>query len=277
MDFMNQLQKLAKLVETQAADITTEEATKNTFVIPFIRALGYDVLDRTEVLPEFTVDVGCKKDEKVDYAVFINDKPTLLFQCKSCDVDLNEAHATQLRKCFHGASAGIGVLTNGKSYYFYSDLKEHNIMDDRPFLQVDLLNLDEQMSSTLKKLSKRSFELDQLLLAASELIYIRAIKSMLFEGATSPSLELVRFFAEQMYSGIKTPQVLDRFRPIVKKAFKQFVDDCVNDRFKSAANCKAVGIVENIHKTNNKVVSEPDRDSFITAEEFERCFVVDIT
>jgi hypothetical protein len=100
---------------------------------------------------------------------------------------------------------------------------------------------------------------------------------MLFEGATSPSLELVRFFAEQMYSGIKTPQVLDRFRPIVKKAFKQFVDDCVNDRFKSAANCKAVGIVENIHKTNNKVVSEPDRDSFITAEEFERCFVVDIT
>jgi hypothetical protein len=277
MDFMNQLQALANLIETQAADITTEEATKNTYVIPFIQALGYDVLDRTEVLPEFTVDVGCKKDEKVDYAVFINDKPTLLFECKSSDVDLKEVHDTQLRKCFQAVSAGIGVLTNGKSYYFYSDLKEQNIMDDRPFMQVDLLNLDEQMSLALKKLSKRSFELDQLLLAASELIYIRAIKSMLFEGATSPSMELVRFFTEQMYSGINTQQVLDRFRPIVKKAFKQFVEDCVNDRLKSVVNSQAVGVVENIDKTNNKVVSESDRDRFITAEEFEGCFVVDIT
>jgi hypothetical protein len=277
MDFMNQLQALANLIETQVADITTEEATKNTYVIPFIQALGYDVLDRTEVLPEFTVDVGCKKDETVDYAVFINDKPTLLFECKSSDVDLKEAHDTQLRKCFQAVSAGIGVLTNGKSYYFYSDLKEQNIMDDRPFMQVDLLNLDEQMSLALKKLSKRSFELDQLLLAASELIYIRAIKSMLFEGATSPSMELVRFFTEQMYSGINTQQVLDRFRPIVKKAFKQFIEDCVNDRLKSVVNSQAVGVDENIHKTNNKVVSESDRDRFITTEEFEGCFVVDIT
>jgi hypothetical protein len=276
MDFMNQLQTLAKLIETQAADITTEEATKNAFVIPFIQVLGYDVLDRTEVLPEFTVDAGCKKDEKVDYAVFIDDKPALLFECKSCDVDLDEAHANQLRKCFHAASAGIGVLTNGKSYSFYSDLKEQNIMDDRPFLQVDLLRLDEQMISALKKLSKRSFELDQLLLAASELIYIRAIKSVLCEGAISPSLELVRFFAGQMYSGIKTQQVLDRFRPIVKKAFEQFVDDRVNNRLKSAVGSQTVGVVENINKTNDNFVSESDRDRFITTEEFEGCFVVDI-
>jgi hypothetical protein len=100
---------------------------------------------------------------------------------------------------------------------------------------------------------------------------------MLFEGATSPSMELVRFFTEQMYSGINTQQVLDRFRPIVKKAFKQFVEDCVNDRLKSVVNSQAVGVVENIDKTNNKVVSESDRDRFITAEEFEGCFVVDIT
>ncbi|MGL6448601.1 hypothetical protein ACSZNO_19855 [Aeromonas veronii] len=42
--------------------ITTEEATKNAFVMPFLnRVLGYDVFDPTEVIPEFTADTGIKK------------------------------------------------------------------------------------------------------------------------------------------------------------------------------------------------------------------------
>jgi len=46
----------------------TEEATKNALIMPFINALGYNVFDPTEVVPEFTADVGTKKGEKVDYA-----------------------------------------------------------------------------------------------------------------------------------------------------------------------------------------------------------------
>ena len=44
-------------------------ATKNALVMPFIAALGYDVFDPTEVVPEFVADVGTKKGEKVDYAI----------------------------------------------------------------------------------------------------------------------------------------------------------------------------------------------------------------
>lgn len=46
-----------------------EEATKNALVLPFISILGYDIFDPTEVIPEFTADVGIKKGEKVDYAI----------------------------------------------------------------------------------------------------------------------------------------------------------------------------------------------------------------
>ena len=137
MDFIDQLKTLSARMAKQIENITTEEATKNAFVMPFIQALGYDVFDPTEVVPEFTADVGSKKGEKVDYAILTNGKPTLLFECKCCASDLNECHAAQLRRYFHVTSARIGVLTNGSVYRFYSDLEEKNIMDEKPFMEID--------------------------------------------------------------------------------------------------------------------------------------------
>ena len=68
MDFIEQLQNLSARIEKQKDIIETEEATKTAFVIPFINLLGYDVFNPTEVVPEFTADVGTKQGEKVDYA-----------------------------------------------------------------------------------------------------------------------------------------------------------------------------------------------------------------
>jgi hypothetical protein len=119
-------------------------------------------------------------------------------------------------------------------------------MDAEPFMKLNLLNLDEQMISELRKLSKSSFQLDQIFTAANQLQYIRAIKSVLFEQSSSPSLELIRFLASQILPGIITQQVLDRFAPIVKEAFKQFVN------------------------ANNGFVN-------ISDEEFEGYFVVNVT
>lgn len=40
----------------------TEEATKNAMVLPFIHALGYDIFNPAEVVPEFAADIGTKDD-----------------------------------------------------------------------------------------------------------------------------------------------------------------------------------------------------------------------
>ena len=69
MDFSDRLKQLASRLPAQAGNLKTEEATKNALVMPFIAALGYDVFDPVEVVPEFTADVGTKKGEKVDYAI----------------------------------------------------------------------------------------------------------------------------------------------------------------------------------------------------------------
>lgn len=67
MEFEESLNQVAAKVRDLKEGIETEEATKNAFIMPFIgQVLGYDVFNPTEVVPEFTADVGVKKGEKVD-------------------------------------------------------------------------------------------------------------------------------------------------------------------------------------------------------------------
>ena len=44
--------------------------------------LGYEIFDPTEVVPEYTADVGTKKGESVDYALMQNGKPAVRVECK---------------------------------------------------------------------------------------------------------------------------------------------------------------------------------------------------
>lgn len=44
MDFKDAIKQLADRVGKLKDNIQTEEATKNAFIMPFINALGYDVL-----------------------------------------------------------------------------------------------------------------------------------------------------------------------------------------------------------------------------------------
>ena len=161
--------------------LETEEATKNALVMPFIRALGYDVFNPKEVVPEFTADVGTKKGEKVDYAVKVDEQPVMLFECKHAGANLSVNHASQLFRYFHVTDARIGVLTNGIVYRFFTDLEESNKMEERPFLEFDVLDYDEQQIEELKKLRKESFDLEEMLSTAHDLKYRKALKTYLTE------------------------------------------------------------------------------------------------
>ena len=216
MDFADQITALAVRAEKQLDHIQTEEATKNALVLPFINALGYNVFDPTEVVPEYTADVGIKKGEKVDYAILREGKPVMLIECKQAGTDLGKKHASQLFRYFMVTEARIGVLTNGTLYRFYSDLESANKMDERPFLEFNLLEMHEAALHELKRLTKSAFNLDQLLSAAHELKYSKAIKAFLAEQWNTPSDEIVQLFTRQVYDGRITQAVRDQFRAIVR-------------------------------------------------------------
>ena len=73
MDFKDKVTQLAERIGKQKEGIATEEATKNAFIMPMIAALGYDVFNPFEVVPELDCDLTKKKGEKIDYAIKKND------------------------------------------------------------------------------------------------------------------------------------------------------------------------------------------------------------
>ena len=61
MDFKDQIKQLSERIVRLKDNIQTEEATKTALILPFLQALGYDVFNPLEVLPEFVSDIGTKK------------------------------------------------------------------------------------------------------------------------------------------------------------------------------------------------------------------------
>ena len=234
MDFIEVLQNISSKIVKQRSLINTEEATKNAFVMPFISALGYDVFDPVEVVPEFTADIGIKKGEKVDYAIKQDGKTIMLFECKCCNGSLDDRHISQLYRYFSVTEARIAVLTDGIIYRFYTDLEESNKMDSKPFMEFNMLDIQEPLVIELKRLTKQAFNLEAILTVASELKYTREIKRILNDQLNAPSEEFVKFLAAQVYSGKLTIAVREQFTGITKRAFAQFINERITERLRSA-------------------------------------------
>lgn len=235
MEIAERTQALALKIRKHKAGIETEEATKNAFVMPFISTvLGYDVFNPSEVIPEFTADVGTKKGEKIDYAVSHGDKIQLLIEVKKVNDPLKIEHASQLYRYFAVTNARIAILTNGEVYQFYTDLDAPNRMDAKPFLVLDFAALDETLLPELAKLTKESFDLDSVISAAGELKYIGQLKRVLAAQFKQPEDDWVRFLTTRVYDGSFTQKVREQFVPLVVKAAGQFLNEQVNDRLKNA-------------------------------------------
>ena len=235
MDFAERLSALATKVAHQKAALETEEATKNAFVMPFISTiLGYDVFNPSEVVPEFTADVGVKKGEKIDYAIVQDGQIQMLIECKHVGSPLSLEHASQLYRYFAVTNARIAVLTNGEKYHFYTDLDAPNRMDAKPFLVLDLLDIDTTLLPELLKLSKTEFDLDSIISAAGELKYVGQIKRAIAAEFKDPSDDWIRFFTNRVYEGAFTQKVREQFTPLVGKASQQFLNEQVNNRLATA-------------------------------------------
>jgi hypothetical protein len=235
MDFKDSIKQLADKVGKLKDSLQTEEATKNALIMPFLSALGYDVFNPLEVVPEFTCDIGTKKGEKVDYAIFREEMPAILIECKHCNKDLN-LHDGQLLRYYHVSKAKFGILTNGIIYRFYADLETPNKMDEKPFLEVNLMDVKPSQIEELKKFHKTYFDVDNILNSASELKYTSELKAILNSEFNSPTPDFVKLLAKQVYSGIFTPKISEQFTALVKKSVANLISDIISDRLKTVLN-----------------------------------------
>ncbi len=233
MDFKDQIKQLGDRVAKLKDQIQTEEATKNAFIMPFLQALGYDVFNPTEVVPEFISDIGIKKGEKIDYAIFKDGSPTILIECKHWAQNLN-IHDGQLLRYFHVSKAKFGLLTNGINYRFYSDLVEPNKMDEKPFLEFNINEIKDNQVEELKKFHKTVFDAESITNTASELKYMNELKHLIQQELINPTPDFVKHFARQVYPSVVTAKVLEQFTNLTKKSIQQHISDLITERLKTA-------------------------------------------
>lgn len=234
MDIIDALSQLASRLPRLKETVQTEEGTKNALIMPVLQALGYNVFDPFEVVPEYTSDVGTKKGEKVDYVIMKDGKPAILIECKALNASLNINHASQLYRYFACTEARFAILTNGVEYQFYTDIEAPNKMDDRPFFEFTLEDIDSRKVTELKKFSKSMFELENILSNASELKYKKQIRHLLTQELESPSEEFVRLFAKQVYGGTLTQERRAQFTTLVSQAFREWVNNRISERLQNA-------------------------------------------
>lgn len=235
MDFVDEVKALAAKTAGLLGHIKTEAATRTALVEPFIRALGYDTSNPTEVVPEFGADLdvpGVPKNKKIDYGILIEGKPIILIECKYHTDKLLEGY----KQLFHygvATDTRIGVLTNGVIYRFYADLDKPGKLDEAPFLELDMLNLQEPLVEELKKLTKPALSVSEMLTAASELKYVGGILKILSEQTDPSKIDenFAKYFFQQLcpdraFAGSVKPQ----WRAFTHRALNQFVTEEIKRR-----------------------------------------------
>lgn len=235
MDLKLKLEQLHQRVIGLKDQINTEEATKNAFVMPFIQILGYDIFNPTEVIPEHVCDIGTKKGEKIDYVIRKDNVPIFIIECKHWKENA-DAHNSQLHRYYHVSNARFGVLTNGIIYNFYTDLERPNIMDEKPFLTIDINDLKDGALKILESFTKTGYNEHTILDSAEALKYIKAIRKEFEKEIESPSDEIVKLLVSRFYDKPLTASRMATFKEYTRKALTISINDSISDRLKSALN-----------------------------------------
>ncbi|QTH20047.1 type I restriction enzyme HsdR N-terminal domain-containing protein [Rhizorhabdus wittichii] len=246
MELVTKLMALEKRTTEHRELLLTEEAAKTALVLPFLQALGYDVFNPGEVIPEYTADVGIKKGEKVDYAICSGGKLNILIECKPSTVELDLKHASQLFRYFTVTDARVAILTNGVVYQFYSDTEQPNKMDEKPFYVFSMEAIKRSDPTILERFSKHGFNIDHIVEAAGRLKLQSQLRIELEKEFANPSDDLVRLMLSRVQAGRATAAAKEQFHGLLTSTIGEFIRDKVNDRLNSALNVAnpSTGIIE---------------------------------
>lgn len=295
MAFVDDIARLAEQVRKRMDSITGEEATKQALILPFFNTLGYDVWDPTEVIPEYISDAAQKKAgqfEKVDYAIAISGMKVMLVEAKAFNQKA-EAHDGQLKRYFSWTdTAKVGVVTNGLDYRFFTDLRKENIMDDEPFFSFNVLHYEPKDIENLKFFHRDNFDATAIGQHAEEMVYVKGMTQLVGNLLRSPSEEFIRFLIGQIgtvspsyaIEGRVTGRVVEKFRPVVKKAIQTGLVDLmtrsITQEIQTPQEPVEPVIVEEVEAVEPEEESTVDSRVETTAEElaaFEKIKAIAVT
>jgi len=102
-------------------------------------------------------------------------------------------------------------------------------MDEKPFFTFSMDSLSNLDIETIETFTKENFEAEEIVKYAEELIYMTNLNSTIKELFKNPSDDFLRFLIKDFSSTRITNNVLERFRPIVKKAINRTLLEIISD------------------------------------------------
>ncbi len=259
-----------------------EEGTKQALVVPLLQVLGYDVFDPREVRPEHIADFAVKKAgqfEKVDYGIYLSGTLAFFVECKALGKALND-DGGQLGRYFNGTpSVKVALITDGVHLKFFTDLKEPNIMDSTPWLEIDLLNLKPGDVEALRRFRKSDFVPEEIAGLAEETVYYNGILRSISDQMREPKESFVRWIAGELPDMPRvTGKLVERLTPIVRRAIHAAIVDHVARSFERApepvVEAPPPPVVVPAPAVAVVAAAEPKAGVVTTAEEIEAARIV---
>jgi predicted type IV restriction endonuclease len=181
----------------EALELCSNEAQTRKFLIePFFLMLNYVSND---LIPEYNADFGDRVSQKIDYAILLNKKDTILVEAKKYNSKLTDKEAGQLNGYFSNTkNSKIAILTNGIEYKFYSDVVEPNIIDSKPFFSFNISNYTDNDLESLIRFDKRFIKIIDIVKTAQEIVFAESFESAFFKELIAPSKDLMKIIHKNM-------------------------------------------------------------------------------
>lgn len=235
-DFNRRVRAHAEHIQKVCVLCTTEETTKQALILPLLDILGFSAYDPSKVRAEHFSDFpGAKISERVDYALFCNAVPVMFIEAKAHAQHLTN-HCPQLSRYFNATpEVAIAAITNGQEWRFFTDLVHKNVMDEKPFLTLDLAKSSDDNALQLSRFHHDQFQPDALRALAEESIYLSEFKQTLTVLLKDCDIDFVKYVAGRaQIQRTFTARFLDAMQPLVKQALAQSISSLVASSLSTA-------------------------------------------
>ncbi|HKX87444.1 MAG TPA: type I restriction enzyme HsdR N-terminal domain-containing protein [Flavobacterium sp.] len=222
----------------KSENCSNEAQTKKFLIDPFFLLLNYA---HEDLIPEYEADFGERVSNKVDYAIKLGRKDIIIVECKKLASRLTDKEAGQLSGYFQNAkNSRIAILTNGREYWFYSDVALINTMDSKPFFIFNIENYTDNDIESLLDFDARIININEIIVKAQESVFIEDFEVTFLKEMIGPSSDFLKMLHKKMT--FKSKYNEDRMKELMNSSlFKSITEKIILHETKT--NSKSAGII----------------------------------
>ena len=209
--------RVVEMLESYPDIADNELQTKISLIEPVLRSLGYDTTHPEQVTLEVATELG----GRIDYMLTGETKATIAVEAKRAGMNLSDKETKQLRAYFTFSEAVSGILTNGVTYWLFTDLDKRNVMDLEPFRKIDIRNATDNDLRHLEHLARSRVSKDRVHEQARQERYQAQINSIVAQELTEPSQEFLRLVGKKAEIKPLNKGNLAMLEPLVAEALRR--------------------------------------------------------